>query len=66
MFICGNDEAAKRVVAGVLDQFGWEVEDMGVAEGARALEALCIVWCMPGFLKNDWMHAFKVLRPAKA
>jgi 8-hydroxy-5-deazaflavin:NADPH oxidoreductase len=24
MFICGNDDAAKKVVTGVLDQFGWE------------------------------------------
>ena len=29
MFICGNDEAAKREVAEVLDAFGWETEDMG-------------------------------------
>lgn len=24
MFICGNDDAAKSAVSGVLDQFGWE------------------------------------------
>src|SRR5438876_5177881 len=29
MFICGNDEAAKQTVHGVLDQFGWETADMG-------------------------------------
>ncbi len=62
MFICGNDAGAKRTVAGILDQFGWGVEDMGRAEAARAIEPLCILWCLPGFLHGDWMHAFKVLR----
>lgn len=63
MFICGNDTAAKETACAILDQFGWETEDMGAAEAARAIEPLCILWCIPGFLKNDWTHAFKVLRP---
>ncbi len=62
MFICGNDEAAKRLVSQILDQFGWETEDMGAVEAARAIEPLCILWCIPGFLRNDWTHAFKLLR----
>jgi len=62
MFICGNDDAAKKAVAGICAQFGWEAEDMGKAEAARALEPLCILWCIPGFLRNDWAHAFKLLR----
>ena len=62
MFIAGNDAGAKKTVTGILDQFGWEVEDMGGAEGARAIEPLCILWCIPGFARNDWFHAFKVLR----
>lgn len=61
MFICGNDEAAKQVVRGILDQFGWETADMGKAEAARAIEPLCILWCIPGFLRNQWSHAFKLL-----
>ena len=61
MFICGNDEAAKKTVAGILDQFGWETADMGKAEAARAIEPLCMLWCIPGFLRNDWVHAFKLL-----
>jgi predicted dinucleotide-binding enzyme len=61
MFICGNDEAAKTTVRGVLDQFGWETADMGKAEAARAIEPLCMLWCIPGFLRNDWAHAFKLL-----
>ena len=61
MFICGNDEAAKKTVSGILDQFGWETADMGKAEAARAIEPLCMLWCIPGFLRNDWTHAFKLL-----
>ncbi len=62
MFIAGNNAGAKTTVAGILDQFGWEVEDMGGAEAARAIEPLCILWCIPGFARNDWFHAFKMLR----
>lgn len=62
MFMCGNDDDAKKIVRGFLDQFGWEVEDMGRVEAARAIEPLAILWCIPGFLRNDWMHAFKLLR----
>ena len=61
MFICGNDDAAKKVVTGVLDQFGWEIADMGKAEAARAIEPLCMLWCIRGFLRNEWVHAFKLL-----
>jgi predicted dinucleotide-binding enzyme len=63
MFICGNDDGAKKQVRQVLDQFGWETEDMGKALAARAIEPLCMLWCIPGFLQNDWTHAFKVVRP---
>jgi predicted dinucleotide-binding enzyme len=61
MFICGNDEAAKKTVGGILDQFGWETADMGQVEAARAIEPLCILWCIPGFARNQWTHAFKLL-----
>lgn len=62
MFICGNDEEAKKTVTKILDAFGWETEDMGKAEAARAIEPLCILWCLPGILHNRWMHAFKLLK----
>ena len=62
MFICGNNEAAKKSVAGICDQFGWDAADMGAVEAARAIEPLCILWCIPGFLRNEWGHAFKLLR----
>ncbi len=61
MFICGNDDKAKQTVRGILDQFGWETADMGKAEAARAIEPLCMLWCIPGFIRNEWTHAFKLL-----
>jgi len=62
MFICGNDDKAKAVVRGINDQFGWETADMGLATSARAIEPLCMLWCIPGFLRNEWTHAFKLIK----
>lgn len=62
MFICGNDDGAKEQVRELLTRFGWESEDMGGAVAARAIEPLCMLWCIPGFLRNEWLHAFKLLR----
>lgn len=62
MFICGNNESAKDEVKDILRKFGWEYEDMGKAEAARAIEPLCILWCIPGLLGNGWSHAFKLLK----
>jgi 8-hydroxy-5-deazaflavin:NADPH oxidoreductase len=62
MFICGNDTHAKKTVTQILDSFGWEIEDMGKVEAARAIEPLAMLWCIPGFLRNRWSHAFKLLK----
>jgi predicted dinucleotide-binding enzyme len=62
MFICGNDASAKRRVTEVLSEFGWETEDLGAATAARAIEPLCILWCIPGLTQNRWNHAFKLLK----
>jgi predicted dinucleotide-binding enzyme len=62
MFICGNSETAKEEVAAILNQFGFEVEDMGEAVSARAIEPLAMLWCIPGFRENKWMHALKLLK----
>ena len=62
MFICGNHDGAKSEVKTILDQFGFDVSDLGTVEGARAIEPLCILWCIPGFLSNSWTHAFKLLK----
>jgi predicted dinucleotide-binding enzyme len=62
MFICGNDEGAKAEAKAILDKFGWDTEDLGKVEAARAIEPLCILWCIPGFLGHGWSHAVKLLR----
>ena len=62
MFICGNEKDAKEKVTSILTSFGWETEDMGGVEAARAIEPLCILWCIPGILRNQWTHAFKLLK----
>jgi hypothetical protein len=62
MFICGNDEKAKKTVTEILTAFGWDTADMGKAIAARAIEPLCILWCIPGFLENQWTHAFRLLK----
>lgn len=61
MFICGNHDEAKGIVAGLLDEVGWEAVDLGGVTSARAIEPLCILWCIPGLLRNEWDHAFKLL-----
>jgi len=66
MFICGNHDGAKSEVKTILDQFGFDVADMGAVEGARAIEPLCILWCIPGFLSNSWTHAFKLLKATRS
>ena len=63
MFICGNNDESKATVSEVLHTFGWETEDLGKNEAARAIEPLCILWCIPGMLRNEWTHAFKLLKP---
>lgn len=62
MFICGENAGAKTTVTRILDDFGWETADMGGVEAARAVEPLCMLWCIPGFLHNQWSHAFKLLK----
>jgi predicted dinucleotide-binding enzyme len=62
MFVCGNNDVAKLKVTEILDKFGWEISDMGKVEAARAIEPLCMLWCIPGMLNNEWHHAFKLLK----
>lgn len=64
MFIGGDDAGAKAQVTTLLAELGWDAADMGGAVSARAIEPLCMLWCIPGFLRNEWGHAFKLLKPA--
>lgn len=63
MFICGDDEGAKQATTKLLTKVGWDTLDLGKIEAARAIEPLAMLWCIPGFLQNDWLHALKMLRP---
>jgi 8-hydroxy-5-deazaflavin:NADPH oxidoreductase len=62
MFICGESADAKREAEEILTKFGWETEDCGPATSARAIEPLCVLWCLKGFRENSWSHAFKLLK----
>jgi hypothetical protein len=62
MFIAGDDAAAKAQAVRLLGELGWDSADMGPAIAARAVEPLCVLWCIPGFREGSWTHAFKLLR----
>ena len=62
MFLCGNDDGAKKTVAGIVEEFGWSVVDLGGIESSRYLEAMCMIWVLYGIRTNSWNHAFKLLR----
>jgi predicted dinucleotide-binding enzyme len=62
MFLCGNDDSAKKTVTEILAAFGWPSIDIGGIEGARLLEPMCILWVLYGIRTNSWNHAFKLLR----
>jgi 8-hydroxy-5-deazaflavin:NADPH oxidoreductase len=63
MFICGNDEQAKKMVTeNILTPFGWETIDIGGIEGARLLEPLAMLWITHYFRTGTGDHAFKLLK----
>jgi hypothetical protein len=62
MFLCGNDDEAKRVATGIVESFGWPGLDLGGIEGARLLESLAMLWIVYSFRNNSWNQAFKLLR----
>jgi len=62
MFICGQNDTSKNQAREILKTFGWDTEDLGAVEAARAIEPLCMLWCIPGLRSNKWNHAFKLLK----
>jgi len=62
MFICGDDEGAKKQVGAILMDFGWGVIDLGGIDASRYLEPMCLVWVLHGIRSHSWDHAFKLLR----
>ncbi len=61
MFLCGNDEDAKKIVTQICKHFGWGVVDVGGIESSRHLEPMCMVWVLHGVRSGTWTHAFKLL-----
>ena len=61
MFICGDDDAAKGTVTGLLKAFGWPVIDLGGIVSSRYLEAMAMVWILYFFKTGSGNHAFKML-----
>lgn len=44
MFFCGRDAEAKKIVAGLIEQLGWEALDTGGIEQAVHLEHMTLLW----------------------
>jgi NADPH-dependent F420 reductase len=44
MFYCGNDAAAKKTVASLIDELGFEALDAGPLDQARVLEPFAMLW----------------------
>jgi hypothetical protein len=62
MFVAGDDPEAKALVAGLLQDTGWDVADLGGITAARWLEALAMAWVAYGVSSGSWDHAVKLLR----
>jgi NADPH-dependent F420 reductase len=63
MFVCGNNESAKKQTHELLQEIGWiDSVDIGGIEKARILEPLCLLWVEYGVVRGTWDHAFAVLR----
>lgn len=62
LFIAGNDEEAKKKLAGLAEQMGWKrMIDIGDISNSYWLEAMTMFWVYYGFKYNNWSHAFKLL-----
>ncbi len=63
MFICGDDEAAKKAVAGLAADLGFEVVDAGVLTIARLLEPVAMLWIHLAFARGWGTNfAYGILR----
>ena len=64
MFICGDDVEAKKSVAKLASDLGFDVVDAGPLTAARLLEPLAMLWIHLAFKQGLGPngHAFKLLR----
>jgi 8-hydroxy-5-deazaflavin:NADPH oxidoreductase len=61
-FIAGNSEAAKAEATALIEEFGWDVVDVGGIEQSFFLEALASLWVNYAFKSGSWNQAFRLLR----
>jgi 8-hydroxy-5-deazaflavin:NADPH oxidoreductase len=63
MFLCGDDAAAKQVVAGLATALGFEPVDAGPLKQARLLEPLALLWISMALAYGQGPDiAFRLLR----
>ncbi|HET7102286.1 MAG TPA: NAD(P)-binding domain-containing protein, partial [Terriglobia bacterium] len=64
MFICGDSEDAKLMVAKLASELGFDVVDAGPLTASRMLEPLAMLWIHLAFKQGlgPTGHAFKLLR----
>jgi 8-hydroxy-5-deazaflavin:NADPH oxidoreductase len=63
MFICGDDEDAKKTVTALCTELGWPgTIDIGGLVGARYLEPMAMVWITYFFKTKSGDHALALLR----
>lgn len=61
-FIAGDSDAAKAEATSLIEEFGWDVIDVGGIEQSFFLEALASLWVNYAFKTNSWNQAFKLLK----
>jgi predicted dinucleotide-binding enzyme len=62
LFICGDETAAKEVVAGLGAALGFDVVDAGPLKNARLTEQLAMLWIDMTYLRQAGPIAFRLLR----
>ncbi|MFN0140642.1 MAG: NADPH-dependent F420 reductase [Pyrinomonadaceae bacterium] len=61
-FIAGDNDIAKAEATRLIEEFGWDVIDVGGIEQSFFLEALASLWVNYAFKTNSWNQAFKLLK----
>lgn len=63
LFICGDADEAKKVVAGLASEIGFDVVDVGALSMARELEPLAMLWIRLAYVQGLGPNiAFKLLK----
>jgi predicted dinucleotide-binding enzyme len=62
MFLCGDDDNAKKTVAQICKIFGWNIIDVGGIKYSHYTEAAGNLWTITAFAGGNWNQAYKLLR----